>query len=112
MAENLSPFVYWGQNSDTIFLKVDIKEVTVSILKDHILVDIKYTVLINMHVSVCRYSPSNHIIPSTVNPDSSQPCRLGIGHAPLNSLVYVYLCNVLAVSFSALLKQTNKVPFQ
>ena len=30
MAESLSPFVYWGQNKDRVYLKVELREITVS----------------------------------------------------------------------------------
>ena len=35
MAEILSPFVYWGQNNEKIFLKVDLKDVSVSAYLAH-----------------------------------------------------------------------------
>jgi hypothetical protein len=36
MAEKLSPFVFWGQKSDSISLKVDLREIVVRIYRRNV----------------------------------------------------------------------------
>ena len=39
MAEELSPFVFWGQKLDHISLKIDLKDVSVSLKQTKVLID-------------------------------------------------------------------------